>query len=478
MLHLSPSYSVILRLHYPDEPGLLARIAAAIAEAGGSIGSVDIVSAEQGEITRDFVVSAHDMQHAERIVERVQATPDVHISRVADRTFLLHHGGKIEVTAKVPVKTREDLSMVYTPGVARVCNAIHRDPQASFSLTIRGNTVAVLSDGSAVLGLGNIGPRAAMPVMEGKCMLFKEFGGVDAFPICLDTQQVDRIVETCVYLAPTFGGINLEDISSPRCVEIEERLIERLEIPVFHDDQHGTAIVVAAALRNALKVAGKDLSGVRIAIAGAGAAGSAIVKLLKALGSQQIVTCDRQGILGPHRNVSDNRVKQWLVENTNPERMTGSVQDALRGADVFIGVSGPDILTVEDVQCMAADPLVFALSNPDPEIAPELVSSCVKIMATGRSDYPNQINNVLCFPGLFRGMLDVRARRVTELMKIAAVQAIADSVPEDQLSPDYIIPTVFDRRVAGRVAKAVAQAAVESGVACAPAANQPQGKWY
>jgi len=465
MKHHSPSYSVILRLRYPDLPGCLGRIASIIGEADGSIGSVDIVEIDKGEITRDIVVSARDAEHSDQVVEWVRQLPGVTIVRVADRTFLLHQGGKIEVTSKAPVKTRDDLSMVYTPGVARVCRAIAADPEASFSLTIRKNTVAVVSDGSAVLGLGNIGPKAAMPVMEGKCMLFKEFGGVDAFPICLDTQDVDEIVKTVTFLAPTFGGINLEDISSPRCVEIEQRLIAGLDIPVFHDDQHGTAVVVTAALHNALKVVEKRLSDVRVAILGAGAAGAAIAKLLKSMGCAQIVLCDRKGAISRSRADDGNPVKKWIAENTNPAGIAGSLRDAMRGADVFIGVSGPDLVTVEDLKLMAADPVVFALANPDPEIDPEAAMSCARVVATGRSDYPNQINNVLCFPGLFRGMFDVRALRVTESMKIAAARAIAEIIPEDHVRPDYIIPSVFDKRVAADVAKAVAKAAVESGVA-------------
>jgi malate dehydrogenase (oxaloacetate-decarboxylating) len=365
---------------------------------------------------------------------------------------------------KTPVETYDELSMVYTPGVARVCRAIHADPAASFALTIRRNMVAVVSDGSAVLGLGNIGPQAALPVMEGKCMLFKAFAGVDAFPICLDTQDVDEIVRTTAYLAPTFGGINLEDISSPRCVDIEQRLIERLDIPVFHDDQHGTAVVVLAALRNALKIAGKRLEKVRVAICGAGAAGAAIARLLLSVGCRQIVICDRSGVISRGRRPDGNRVKQWIADNTNPENVTGALADAVRGADVFIGVSGPDLLKVEEVRSMAKDAVVFALANPDPEIDPDAVLPYVRVVATGRSDYPNQINNVLCFPGLFRGMLDVQARRVTESMKIAAAEAIAAAVPEDQLRPDSIVPSVFDQRVAPAVAKAVAQAAVAAGV--------------
>lgn len=385
-----------------------------------------------------------------------------------DRIIELHQGGKIEVCLKTPLETREDLSMAYTPGVAQVCMAVHDDPAKSFDLTIRRNTVAVVSDGSAVLGLGNIGPEAAMPVMEGKCMLFKAFAGVDAFPICLDTQDVDEIVRTCVYLAPTFGGINLEDISSPRCVEIERQLIERLEIPVFHDDQHGTAVVVLAALENALKIVQKQLADIRVAISGAGAAGAAVARLLQSVGCRQIVLCDRGGAINRHRKLDGNPVKRWIAENTNPEDIAGTLSDAVRGADVFIGVSGPDLLKVEDVKRMAAEPIVFALANPDPEIDPETALPYARVMATGRSDYPNQINNVLCFPGLFRGMLDVRARRVTESMKIAAAAAIAEVIPEDELRPDCIVPSVFDPRVATGVARAVAQAA---GEADAPSAT-------
>ncbi|MCE5266574.1 MAG: NAD-dependent malic enzyme [Planctomycetaceae bacterium] len=459
------SYSIVLRLRYPDRPGMLGHLASAIGEANGLIGDIKDLGVRQGDITREIVVSACDAEHCERIVKRVQGVPDVTVLETADRTFLVHDGGKIEVRLKTPVKTQDDLSMVYTPGVARVCRAIHADPASSFALTIRRNTVAVVSDGSAVLGLGNIGPVAAMPVMEGKCMLFKGFAGVDAFPICLDTQNVDEIVRTCEYLAPTFGGINLEDISSPRCVDIEEQLIEKLEIPVFHDDQHGTAVVVLAALRNALKVAGKDLAAVRVAICGAGAAGAAIARLLLSVGCRQIVVCDRAGAISRDRSVGGNRVKRWIAENTNPENVTGALADAVRGADVFIGVSGPDLLKVEDVRRMAKDPVVFALANPDPEIDPDAVLPYVRVVATGRSDYPNQINNVLCFPGLFRGMLDVRARRVTESMKIAAAEAIAAAISEDQLRPDSIVPSVFDDRVAPAVAKAVAEAAVNAGVA-------------
>ncbi len=465
MKHHSPSYSITMRLCYPDRPGLLGLITSTIGQEQGFIGAVDIVGVRKGLITRDITVDSDDEDHVERIVDRVRLLEDVDVLRVSDRTFLMHLGGKIEVNSKVPVKTRDDLSMAYTPGVARVCLAIHDDPESAFALTIRRNTVAVVSDGSAVLGLGNIGPQAALPVMEGKALLFKEFAGVDAFPICLDTQDADKIVETCLFLAPTFGGINLEDISSPRCVEIEERLREKLDIPVFHDDQHGTAVVVLAALTNALKVVGKNIDQIRISMNGAGAAGMAVAKLLMRIGVSNLVICDRQGAIYQGRTEHMNPVKDWLAENTNPDRVTGTLGEAIQGTDVFIGVSAANVLTIDDLKRMSTDPIVFALANPDPEIAPELAGPHVRVIATGRSDYPNQINNVLCFPGFFRGMLDIRARQVTEDMKIAAAYAIAGVIAEEDVLADYIIPSVFDRRVAKAVAEAVSNAAVEGGVA-------------
>jgi len=465
MKHPSPSYSITMRLRYPNRAGQLGRITSAIGEMDGLIGAIDIVSIGKGTITRDITVNASDVAHGERIVEHVRSLDDVEMINISDRTFLLHLGGKIEICSKVPVKTRDDLSMAYTPGVARICRSIHQDPEAAFALTIRRNTVGVVTDGSAVLGLGNIGPAAALPVMEGKALLFKEFAGVDAFPICLDTQDVDRIVESCVHLAPSFGGINLEDISSPRCVEIEERLAAQLDIPVFHDDQHGTAIVVAAALQNALKVVDKQLPSVRITISGAGAAGVAIAKLLKTYGAGDIVACDRAGTLFPGRKDKMNASKRWLAENTNTDGVKGTLSDALAGSDVFVGVSAANLLAADDLKRMASEPIVFALANPDPEIMPEDAGPFVRVMATGRSDYANQINNVLCFPGFFRGLLDVRAKCVIPEMKVAAAQAIADVIAEDELDPDYIIPSVFDRRVSLAVAAAVSQAAQEAKVA-------------
>jgi len=465
MKHQSPAYSITMRLSYPNEVGRLSQITSAIAEASGFISTVEVVDVTRGGITRDITVNAWSVRHGEEIVDRVAAIDGVEVVRVVDRTFLMHSGGKIEVNSKVAIKNCDDLSMIYTPGVARVCHAIRDDPDAAFTLTIRRNMVAVVTDGSAVLGLGNIGARAALPIMEGKAALFKEFGGVDAFPICLDTQDTDEIIRTCCHLAPTFGGINLEDISSPRCVEIEQQLAAALDIPVFHDDQHGTAVVVLAALRNALKVVDKHMEQVRIVLSGAGAAGAAIARLLQSVGAEQIILCDRLGAIYRGRTEGMNSIKQWLAENTNPDQFRGTLGEALRGADVFVGVSTADVLAIDDVKTMATDAIVFGLANPDPEIEPHLAAQHARIVSTGRSDYPNQINNVLCFPGFFRGMLDVRATAVTPRMKNAAAEAIAGVIPDEELSDTYIIPSVFDRRVAPAVASAVSEAAVADGVA-------------
>lgn len=465
MSHYSPAYSITIRLRYGDLPGGLGKITSAIGDAGGSIGAIDIVNSVDGAITRDITVQATNVEHGEQIVERVRALEGVEVANVSDRTFLMHLGGKIEVISRVPVKTRDDLSMAYTPGVARVCKAIAEDADASFNLTIRRNTVAVVSDGSAVLGLGNIGPRAAMPVMEGKALLFKEFGNVDAFPICLETQDVDEIVNTVKYLTPTFGGINLEDISSPRCVEIEERLRHEIEIPVFHDDQHGTAVVVLAALKNALKVVHKELSALCVLINGAGAAGVAIAKLLHSVGVTNLVVCDSRGAIGKDRTNDSNTLKAWLAQHTNPENRIGELGDVIQGVDLFVGVSVAGALSRENAAKMAEEAIIFALANPDPEILPEDAPENVKVMATGRSDYPNQINNVLCFPGLFRGLLDVRARDINEEIKIAAAEAIASVISDDEVHPDYIIPSVFDRRVSTAVSEQVARVAIATGVA-------------
>ncbi len=464
MSHTSAGYSIIIRLRYPDAPKYLGMISSVIGTEGGSIGAVDVVKSAQGFITRDFTVNASNVEHGQRIAETLKALEDVTIVNISDRVFLMHLGGKLEIHPRVPIKTRDDLSMAYTPGVARVCTAIADDPDDSFRLTIRRNTIAVVSDGSAVLGLGNIGPRAAMPVMEGKAILFKEFANVDAIPICLQTQDVEEIIQIVKALEPSFGGINLEDISAPRCVEIETRLSQEMEIPVFHDDQHGTAIVVYAALFNALKLVGKSPNAIRVVVNGAGAAGAAVTRLLLEMGIQHIIVCDRQGAISTKRKEL-NVLKKWLATHTNRQAVEGDLKSVLLGADVFIGVSSPNLLNRADIESMAHDPIVFALANPDPEITPAEASPHVKIMATGRSDYPNQINNVLCFPGLFRGVLDVRACEINLPMKIAAAQAIAQIIPEDELHTDYIIPSVFDNRCADAVARAVSEAAIKTGVA-------------
>ncbi|MEO1614358.1 MAG: NAD-dependent malic enzyme [Planctomycetota bacterium] len=466
MLHNSPSYAITIRLRYRDRPGLLGKITTAIGEANGFIGAVDIVGVTDGLISRDITVNSTDVDHGQAIVALLKQIDEIEVVNVSDRVFLMHLGGKIEVNSKAPIKTRDDLSMAYTPGVARVCQAIAEDPDSSFALTIRKNTVAVISDGSAVLGLGNIGPRAAMPVMEGKAMLFKEFAGVDAFPICLETQDTEEIIETVARLAPSFGGVNLEDISAPRCIEIEQRLESSLEIPVFHDDQHGTAIVVLAGLMNALRIVKKKLPEIRIVINGSGAAGTAIAKLLMEAGAEHIVVCDSRGAVGSHRqDLGDNQIKIWLAEHTNKQVESGKLSDVIQDKDVFIGVSVAGALTEDDVKTMADGAIVYALANPTPEIPPHLADQHAQIVATGRSDYPNQINNVLCFPGLFRGVLDVRARSINNAMKLAAAEAIASVIPPENLTNDYIIPSVFDRRVAGLVAEAVGRTAIETGVA-------------
>ncbi len=460
----SASYSLTLRVEFPHRAGSLGRILTAIGEADGLVGAVDIVRMQQERTVRDITVNARDSEHGQQIVEIVEGLPDVKVVNVSDRTFLMHLGGKIEVRSKLQIRTRDDLSMVYTPGVARVCRAINQDPERAFNLTIKRNTVAVVSDGSAVLGLGDIGPRAAMPVMEGKAALFKQFAGVDAFPICLDTKDTEEIITTVKNLAPAFGGINLEDISAPRCFEIEERLKEELDIPVFHDDQHGTAVVVLAALINSLKIVGKEVEELRIVVNGVGASGVACAKIMMAAGATNVVGCDSKGIV--HEGREDlNPSKKWFAEHTNPEGKTGVLSDAVTGADLFLGLSAPDVLTVEHLKSMNDDPIVFAMANPDPEIRPELALGKARIIATGRSDYPNQINNVLCFPGIFRGALDVRAREIDEEMKLAAAEAIAGVIPEDDLSEDYIIPSVFDERVAPAVAEAVSEQAKETGMA-------------
>ncbi|MDP9228206.1 MAG: NADP-dependent malic enzyme, partial [Actinomycetota bacterium] len=407
--------------------------------------------------------------HGQRVVNAVKALDGVRVTSVSDRTFLMHKGGKIEVVGKVAIKTRDDLSMAYTPGVARVCEYIAADRSAAFDYTIKANTVAVVSDGSAVLGLGDIGPEAAMPVMEGKAMLFKEFADVDAFPICLASNDPEQIIQTVKLLAPTFGGINLEDISAPRCFEIEERLKEELDIPVFHDDQHGTAVVVMAALFNSLKITGKPIESLRVLVLGTGAAGIACTKMMQQSGITRIIGCDRRGAISVDRedyvNEEMSPIKRWFAENTNSERVSGGPNEAIEGCDLFIGVSGPGLIEAKSLQKMNDDAMVFAMANPTPEVMPEDADPHVRIMATGRSDYPNQINNVLCFPGVFRGAFDAGAPRITEAMKLAAAKGIAEVVTDDDLSEDYVIPSVFNRDVAPAVARAVVEEAKAEGLA-------------
>mgnify|MGYP001328641490 CR=1 FL=1 len=459
------SYSLTLRVKIHNQPGKLGEITTAIGRVGGDIGAIDIVSAGKDFLIRDITVNAYSEQHDEEIVRAVGDIDGVEVLQSSDKTFLIHLGGKIEVTSKIPLKTRADLSMAYTPGVGRVCLAIHKDPEKAYNLTIKKNTVAVVSDGTAVLGLGDIGPAAAMPVMEGKCQLFKEFGGVDAFPICLNTKDPHEIVQTIKNISVAFGGINLEDISAPRCFEIEDRLKEELDIPVFHDDQHGTAVVVLAALINALKIVGKKMEEVKVVVNGIGAAGVACSKIVMAAGVKNLIGCDTSGALYEGRKENMNWVKDWFARNSNPNKEKGTIHDVIKNADVFFGLSAPGVIDENDLKNMAKDAIVFAMANPTPEIMPEDAVDYVAVMATGRSDYPNQINNVLCFPGIFRGALNCRASRINEEMKLAAANAIAGIISEDELHPDYIIPSVFDRRVGEAVAKEVEEAAYATGVA-------------
>ncbi len=461
----SASYAITVRLEISNKPGMLGKVTSAIGKAGGDIGAIDLVEVGKGTITRDISFKAGDEKHGTQIVEKIRRVDGVKVVNVSDRTFLMHLGGKIEVKGKISVKTRDDLSMAYTPGVARVCMAIHADPEKAYTLTIKQNCVAVVTDGTAVLGLGDIGPRAAMPVMEGKALLFKDLAGVDAFPLCLATKDVDEIVMIVKAVSPAFGGINLEDISAPRCFEIEERLQRDLDIPVFHDDQHGTAVVTLAALLNAAKLVKKKLSDLKIVFTGAGASAVATAKLFMKVGVKQIVACDRAGVLYKGRTENMNSMKDWLAAHTNPKRIKGTAADALVGADVFIGLSGPGIVSAKHLKGMARDAIVFAMANPVPEVMPEEAAPHVRVMATGRSDYPNQINNVCGFPGIFRGLLDVRARSVNDEMKIAAAEAIAAIVSPSELNEEYITPSVFDRRVVEAVATAVADAAIATGVA-------------
>ena len=460
----SAQFSLTIRLEIANRPGSLGQVAGAIGAAGGQIGQVDLIEVRDGVTVRDVTVDAGDQDHWGQILGALEALDVAHVVDTTDRTFLIHLGGKIEQANKVPVATRDDLSRAYTPGVARVCRAIADDPAQAFRFTIKRNTVAVVSDGTAVLGLGDIGPEAAMPVMEGKAMLFKEFAGVDAWPLCLATKDVDEIVDTVRRIAPGFGGINLEDISAPRCFEIEERLKLELDIPVFHDDQHGTAIVVLAAVMNALKLTGGRMEDLRVLVVGLGAAGIATTRILMEAGVTDVVGCDSRGALHTQREdyVSGRMplIKRWFAEATNPEGRAGAQQDVIEGRDLLIGLSGPGALPASALARMGPDAMVFAMSNPVPEVMPEEAAPFARIVATGRSDYPNQINNVLAFPGVFRGALDARAAQITEAMKLAAARAIAGCVPEAELREDLIIPSVFDRAVAPAVADAVRAAAV------------------
>jgi malate dehydrogenase (oxaloacetate-decarboxylating) len=463
----SASFSLTLRIRFENEAGMLNDVTSAITAAGGSIGAIDTVESDAHQIVRDIAVDARSREHWEQIIEAVEGIEAIELVEWTDRTMKMHEGGKIAQLNKHPLTSRDDLSMAYTPGVARVCEVIRAEPELAFRYTIKRNYVAVVTDGSAVLGLGDIGPRAAMPVMEGKAMLLKEFADVDSFPICLDTKDPDEIVAAVKAIAPGFGGINLEDISSPRCFEIEERLKEELDIPVFHDDQHGTAVVVMAALFNALKVTGKRLEDLHVAMVGLGAAGIAVTRMLLQVGVADIIGCDTKGAIYVGRSDWEEMhpLKRWYAENTNRDRRAGGPADVLDSADLFIGLSGPGVVGASDLDRMNPDAMVFAMANPEPEVPPEEAASHVRIIATGRSDYPNQINNVLCFPGLFRGALDARASRITEEMKLAAAYGIAGVIPEDELSEDYIVPSVFDRRIVEAVAAAVGDEARRAGIA-------------
>lgn len=459
------AYTLTLRCQIENRPGMLGRLTTVIGEHGGDIGAIDIVRAERSLLVRDITVRVHDEQHGEQLVEAINQLPGIHVLQVSDRVFLTHLGGKLAMQSRVPLKTRDDLSLAYTPGVARVCKAIADDLDKAYTLTWKRNSVAVVSDGSAILGLGNLGPEAAMPVMEGKAILFKELADVDAVPICLRSQDPDLIVQTVEQLAPTFGGINLEDIAAPSCFLVEGRLDESLDIPVMHDDQHGTAVVVLAALRNALLVTGKRIGAVRVVVNGVGAAGTAIIRALIEAGVGDVIACDRHGIL-VNGDFSNQTVMQRIVAaQTNREGRRGGLKAALEGADVFIGVSRGNLLTPELVRSMAHDPIIFALANPIPEGDPEMLRNYARVVATGRSDQPNQINNVLSFPGIFRGALDVHARKMTTGMRLAAAEALAGVIPADEVNEEYIIPSVFNRAIVPAIAHAVAQAAIADGVA-------------
>lgn len=455
--------SIIIRLEMVKSRVTFSEVVSAVSSYGGDVVAIDVIRSGREKTTRDITVNIPEAAY-QNVIDTLEDLPGVSVLHVSDQTFLVHLGGKIRIAPTMRIKNRDDLSRVYTPGVARVCMAIHERPREAFALTIKRNTVAVVSDGTAVLGLGDIGPHAAMPVMEGKAMLFKQLADVDAFPICLDTKDTDEIVRTIKAMSPGFGGINLEDISSPRCFEIERRLTEELDIPVFHDDQHGTAVVMMAGLLNALKVTNKEIDKIRVVVVGVGAAGVSCCKMLLAAGVKDLIAVDREGAIISDRTYS-NDMWNWLAERTNPNMLRGCLSDVIVGADVFIGVSGPGVLKVRDLLTMAEDRIVFAMANPEPEIDPELAEPHVRVLATGRSDYPNQINNVLCFPGIFRGALDCRARLINEEMKLAASRAIASVITDEEVNENYIIPSIFNEKVVESVRFAVITAAIETGVA-------------
>lgn len=454
MANTSPGYGITLRVEGRAEFQPIAEITTVLSREGAAVTGLDVVESQLDFVVIDVTCDAINQEHAEKITAALSASPILTVRKVSDRTFLLHLGGKIEIQSKVPLKTRDDLSRAYTPGVARICQAIAKDKSDARRLTIKRNTVAVVTDGSAVLGLGNLGPEAALPVMEGKAALFKRFADVDAWPVCLDTQDVDEIVRTVQLIAPVYGGINLEDISAPRCFEIEARLRDLLDIPVFHDDQHGTAVVVLAALINALKLVKKDLKDCKIILNGAGAAGTAIARLMYLAGARNIIGFDSQGVINKSKQ-ANSQMRQWFIENCNPTQFDGNLSEAMVGADIFIGVSAPNVLSEKDIINMAPGAIVFALANPDPEIDPVLARKHAAVVATGRSDQPNQINNVLAFPGIFRGLLDAGAKQITDELLVACAEAIASCVSEPQLNASFIVPSVFDANVVKSVAEAV-----------------------
>ena len=455
MANTSPGYGITIRVEGRAEFQPVAEITTIISREGAMVTALDVVESQIDGVVIDVTCDAIDVAHGDRITAALSASPILNVKKVSDRTFLLHLGGKLEVNSKVPLKTRDDLSRAYTPGVARICLAIAKDPSDARRLTIKRNTVAVVTDGSAVLGLGNIGPAAALPVMEGKAALFKRFADVDAWPVCLDTQDVDEIVRTVQLIAPVYGGINLEDISAPRCFEVERRLRELLDIPVFHDDQHGTAIVVLAALRNSLRLVKKELKDTKIVLSGAGAAGTAIARLLVRSGAVNIIGFDKEGVICKSTPNLNDEMRTWFIDNCNPQDFRGTITEAMKGADIFIGVSAPNVLTEADVASMAPKSIIFALANPDPEIDPTISRKYAAVVATGRSDQPNQINNVLAFPGIFRGLLDANAHKISDEMLVAAAEAIADCVSPEQLNASFIVPSVFDPNVVKAVAAAV-----------------------